>query len=105
MFVADTQRDRYGDDPAEHGRPESVDELFVVTQEQDQLVAAAGADALQVMQDPERALVELREGDAARVVLSFEIGDAAGEIAVAFEQLGQRRGVQHQRRSNLMCRG
>ena len=58
--------------------------------------------ALQVMQDTERALVELAEGHVALVLLAVEIGDAARIVAVEIEQLGQRVGIEHQRHSSLM---
>ena len=76
VLVADAERHRHRHDAAEDRRPERVDELLVVGEEQDQLVAAARADALQVIEDAERALVQLAEGDLARVVLAFEVGDA-----------------------------
>ena len=63
--------------PPRIARPEGVDELLVVAEEQDQLVAAPRAEALQVIEDAERALVQLGEGDVARVVLALEVGDAA----------------------------
>src|SRR5579863_9354661 len=76
-----------------------------MAEEQDQLVAAARADALQVMEDAERALVELARGDAARLALTLEIGDAAREGAVRLEHFGQSRGLDHRRGSSLMCSG
>ena len=105
VLVADAQRHGHGHDAAENRRPEHVDELLVIAQEQDEFVAAPRADALQVVQDPERPLVELAERHLACVVLGFVIGDAAPKGAVAFDDFGERRRGEHQRRSSLMCRG
>ncbi len=89
VLVADAERHRHRNDAAEDRRPEGVDELLVAAQEQDQLVAAARAEALQVIQDPERALVELAEGDVAAVVLAIEIGERARQGAIALDELGE----------------
>src|SRR5438309_784517 len=63
-------------------------------------------EALQVIEDAERALVELGEGHLARLVLALEVGDAVRTGAVRLDQLGERGGVVHQRRrSSLMCSG
>ena len=59
MLVADAERHRHRHDAAQDRGPEGVDELLVVAQEQDQLVAAARAEALQVVEDAEGAFVEL----------------------------------------------
>src|SRR5882724_704245 len=40
MLVTDAGRDGDGNDPAEDGGPEGVNELFVVREQQDQFVAA-----------------------------------------------------------------
>ena len=66
VLVADAERHRHRHDAAEDRRPEDIDELLVVAEEQDQLVAAAGTEPLQVIEDAERALVELGKRDAAR---------------------------------------
>src|SRR5262249_5486896 len=63
VLVADAERHRHGNDAAEHRTPEGVDELLVVAEEQDQLVAALRAELLQVIQNAEGALIELAEGD------------------------------------------
>ena len=105
VLVADAERDRHRHDAAEDRRPEHVDELLVVVQEQDQLVAAARADALQVPEDAERALVKLAAGDRTRLVLALQVADTARRAAVVLEGLGERRGFGHQRASSRMCRG
>ena len=61
MLVADPDGERHGDDAAGERRPESVQELLVVVEKDDELVAALRAERLQVMQDPERAGVDLSE--------------------------------------------
>src|SRR5690349_5600916 len=105
MLVADTGSHGNRSDAAEDRGPEGVDELLIVGEQQDQLVAPARADPLQVIQDAQSALVELAERYLARVVLAFEIGDAARHGTVAFDQLDERGGFQHQRRSSLMESG
>ncbi len=65
VLVADAQCDRDRHYAADDRRPESVDELLVVTQEQNELVAALGANPLQVIQDAEGALVQLPVGNLA----------------------------------------
>src|SRR5579863_5437087 len=67
VLVTEARGYRHRDDAAEHCRPEGVDELLVAGQEQDQLVARPGAEALQVMQDAERALVQLPEAHRTRL--------------------------------------
>ena len=59
MLVADADGERHRDDAAAHRRPEAVEELLVVAEEDDHLVAALRAHRLQVMQDPERARIDL----------------------------------------------
>ena len=110
VLIADAERHRHGDDAAEHRGPERIDELLVVAEEEDQLVAAARTEALQVMQDAERARVQLVIAHVAGVVLALQVGDLAGRPRLASMQLGQSRAfdgrvVRHQRRSSLMCRG
>ena len=60
MLVADAKRHRHRNNAAQHRGPEGIDERFIAAEEQDELVAAARAEALQVMQDAQGALVELR---------------------------------------------
>jgi len=57
VLVTDAQCHRYGNDAAQDCSPVGVDKLLVVGEQQDQFVAATGADSLQVVQDPERALI------------------------------------------------
>src|SRR5579863_6915525 len=102
MLVADAECDGHWNDAAVDRRPEGVEELLVVAEKDDQLVARARAESLQMVQDPECALAQLAEGNGPRIALAFEVGDAARERVVALEQLGQCRAVRHQRRSNLM---
>ena len=102
MLIADAERHRHGNDPAQHGRPEGVDERLIAAEEENQLVAAPRAQALQVMQDAERALIELAEGDTPFIAVAFKIGDAARNFAVGFDELDQCIGGQHQRRSSLI---
>ncbi len=59
VLVADADGDRHRHDAAEHGGPERVDELLVVVEQQDQLVAGLRAQLLQMEQDSQRALVQL----------------------------------------------
>ena len=65
---------------------------LVVGQEQDQPVAGPGAEALQVMQDAERALVQLAVAHHAPLALALVIGDRAGGATVGLQQLAQRSG-------------
>ena len=105
VFVADAERHRHRHDAAEDRRPEDVDELLVVVQEQDQLVAAARTQALQVIEDPDGALVELGEGDLARFVLTLQVGDAAVDAAVDIHELDQGVDVWGHRRSSRIYKG
>ena len=51
VLVADTERYRHRDDAAEQCSPERIDELLVAAEKEDELVAAAGTETLQMMQD------------------------------------------------------
>jgi hypothetical protein len=82
VLVADAERDGDRHDAAEHGGPEGVDELLVAAEEEDQLVAAARAETLQMVQDAERARMQLFEADITRVVLALEVGDLPGMAAI-----------------------
>ena len=62
VFVADADGHRHRHDAAVQAGPVGVDELLVARDVQDQHVAGPGADALQVVQDAERALAQFREG-------------------------------------------
>src|SRR5579871_1099509 len=105
MLIADAEGDRYRDDAPEDGSPEGIDELLVAAEEQDELVARFCPDALQVVEDAGGALVQLRVGNLAGIVLAFVIGDALVYAAVVRQQLSQGSRCRSQRRSNLMCRG
>src|SRR5258706_12104399 len=90
MLVADAGGHRHRHDPAEDCRPECVDEGFVVREEQQQPIAWTGAQALQVMENAERTLVELAKTDAALFLLAIVIGDRAAGMAVGLQQTAQR---------------
>ena len=105
VLVADPQRHRHRHDPAEDRGPEDIDELLVVGEEQDQLVAAPRPQALQVVEDAERPLVQFREGDVVRIMLALHVGDAARHGAVGFEHLDEGGDFFDHRRSNFMCSG
>ena len=105
MLIADPGRDRHRHDAAEDRRPEGIDELLVVRDKQDQLVAGLRAQALQVKQDAERALVELLIGNRALLALPLEIPQGEFDSAVAFDDFGERLSGRHGRRSSRMNRG
>jgi hypothetical protein len=54
VLIADADGERHRHDPAAHRGPESIEELLVVVEEDDHLVAALRAHGLQVVQDAER---------------------------------------------------
>src|SRR5664279_4209427 len=102
MFVADARRNRHGDDAAQYRSPEGINEGLVAGEEQDEFVAATRAQALQVMQNPQGALIELSERYAPLLVVTFQIRDAARGFAICLNELNKCRGGEHQRRSSLM---
>jgi len=102
MLIADAESHRHRNDPSQHRCPEGIDERLIAAEEQDQLVAAPRTQALQVMQDSERALVEFAEGDASFIAVALKIGDVPRDFAIGFDELGQGTGSEHQRRSSLM---
>ena len=71
VLVADAERHRHRHDAAEHAGPEGVEELLVVGEIDDELVAGLRAELLQVEQDAERALVQLAVAHDAFAVLGF----------------------------------
>ena len=73
--------------------PERVDEGLVVGEEQQQAVARAGAELLQVMQDAERALVQFGIAHHAPFALALVVGDGSRGAAVGLQQLAQRVGI------------
>jgi hypothetical protein len=87
MLIADTERHRHRNDAAQYRGPEGIDERLIVAEEQDQLVAAPRAQALQVVQDAQRALVEFAEGDAALLTITLKVGDGARDFAIGFDEL------------------
>ena len=70
VLVADAERHRHGHDAAEHAGPERVEELLVVGEVDDELVAGLRAELLQVEQDAERALVQLAVARRTRSLFS-----------------------------------
>ena len=89
VLVADADRERHRHDAAGNGGPVAVQELLVVVQEDDQLVAASRSHALQVIEDARGALVELGVFDDPLLVLALEIMHGAWHAPVALESLGQ----------------
>ena len=87
MLVADADGERYRHDAAGDRGPEGVQELLVVGEENDQLVAALSASCLQVMQDSERARIHLAEAHAALGVFAFDVRDDAVDVAIALEHV------------------
>ena len=68
-----------------------VEELLVVAEEDDQLVAALRAHGLQVVQDPDGARIYLAVGHAPLGTLSLDVGHGAIDVAVVLENLEQSR--------------
>ena len=93
VFVADAGRDRHRHDAAEDAGPERVDEGFIARQEQQQAIARPRAEALQVMQDAQRTLVELAIAQHALATLALVVGDRAVGAAIRLQQLAQRVGI------------
>ena len=90
VFVADAERHGHGHDAAEHSRPEGIQELLVVGEIDDELVAGSGAELLQVEQDAERAVVQLAVTHDPFAGLGLEITDGSFDAAVVGDQLGER---------------
>ncbi len=106
VLVADAERDWHRHDAAQHAGPERIEELLVVGEVEDELVARFRAQRLQVVQDAERALVEFVVADDAFIALAFEITDDALDTTVLVDQLGQRFSIcHHRRRSSFIMRG
>ena len=95
MLVADAYGKRHRDDAAADGRPEAVEELLVVAQENDHFVAALRAHGLQVVQDAEGTRVHISVRHAPLGVLSLDVGDGAIDAAVALENVEQGGVVHH----------
>ena len=102
VLVADADGERHGHDAAGDRGPERIEELLVVDQKDDELVAALRAERLQVVQDPERAGMDLAVAHAALGALAFDVGDDAVDVAVALEQLYQ--GLGRHRTSTFIMR-
>ena len=75
--------------PPAQRRPEAVQELLVVAEKDDDLVAALRTDRLQVVQDPERAGMYVRETDAPLGVLTLHVGDDAIDPAIRLQDIHQ----------------
>ena len=87
MLVADADGERHGHDAARDRGPERIEELLVVREEDDELVAAPRAHRLQVVQDSERARVHLAVAHAALGAFALDVGDGAVDAAIALEHL------------------
>ncbi len=87
--------------PPAHRGPEAVEKLLVVAEEDDHLVAALRTHRLQVVQNPERARINLAVEHAALGILAFDVGDGAIDAAVVFENLQQGR-VRHRSSTVIM---
>ena len=75
--------------PPHSGCPEAVEKLLVVAQENDHLVAAPRTGGLQVIQNAQGARVHFGIGHAPFVVLAFNVGHAAVDVPIAFENIDQ----------------
>ena len=93
MLVADADGHRHRHDAAQHCGPEGIDKLLIAVQQQNDLVARLSAQLLQMMQQTQCAVVELRKAELARIVLAVVKGDAARRIAIERHQLGQGTGL------------
>jgi hypothetical protein len=91
VLVADADGDRNRHDAAEHGGPEGIDELFVAAQEEDELVAGARAELLEMREDAERPTVQVGEADGVRIVLAGVVRDGPVHLPVLLHQFVQRR--------------
>jgi hypothetical protein len=107
VLVADAERDGDRDDAAQHAGPEAVEKLLVVREVDDDLVAGPGAEFLQMEEDAEGALVELRVRDGSFARLAFEVADRSLDAAAVDQQFGESPGVRHRhvRRSSFIIRG
>ena len=85
MFVADANGDRNGHDAPENGGPEGIDECFILSKEQDQLVTGSGAELLQMTEDAKRARMQLGKTDAPFSLLALDVGDGSIQPAHGFE--------------------
>ena len=88
-----------GHDAAVQAGPERVDELLVARDVQDQEVAGLGADALQVMQDAERAAAQLGERQRLFGSLALEVADRARAAAAVVEHFRERLVLDHRVRA------
>ena len=91
MLVADADGERNRHDAARDRGPEGIQELLVVGEENDHLVAALSALRLQVMQDPERARMHLAEAHPALRIFALDVRHGAIDAAIALEDVRKRR--------------
>jgi hypothetical protein len=92
VFVADADGQRHGHDAAAHCGPKAVEELLVVVEEDDELVAALCAERLQVMQYPHRPGIQFAITHPTLCMLALDISDRSIDLAVVLEHLHQSRG-------------
>ena len=55
-----------------------------------------------MIEDAERTLVQLGEGNVAHLVLALDIADVAVDAAIVLDDLDEGRGFAHQRASSLI---
>ena len=83
MLVTDPHGEWYRDDAPELAGPEHIDELPIIIQKHDQMIALAHALLLQDMQQSQCTLVQGLETDALLIVLPIEKADRAHITATA----------------------
>ena len=87
VFVANADGERDGDYAAGERRPVTIDERLIVVQENDQVIATRHAEAEQSPEDAERALIQLRIGNAALDGFGFEVADVPVRLAIGTQEL------------------
>ena len=80
-------RHRHRHDAAVQAGPVGVDELLVARDVQDQVIAGAGADPLQVEQDAERAPAQVRESQRLLRAFALEVDDRAVAAGAVVEHV------------------
>src|SRR5712672_863770 len=94
MLVANADCERHGNHGAQHAAPKALNELFVAGDEDDDLVAASRALALQLVQNGERALRQLLIGNRA-FVFAFEINDLLIQTRTGVQKIDGGAGFEH----------
>jgi len=89
VLVADAERHGHRHDAAQHAGPECIEELLVVGEIDDELVAGPGAELLQVVKDAECALVQLAVAHHAFAGFGLEVTDGAFHRAIDGDQFGE----------------